>query len=306
MWELNRVGFSGHETFPFRAGWLKKGFEAARHSPKAFSNQDSAMTRLGVGKNMVRSIRHWCLATRLLEESAGESGRGVYPTNFGRQLFGKLDPYLEETGTLWLLHWQLATNSERATTWYAVFSGWFQSEFTKDELLNFLKSRLGDRGQGGIADSTLRRDVDCFVRTYVPARTTTTLFLEDTLDCPLSELDIVHELSDRKTYTFQRGNNPSLPDLILGFIILDYWIRNAAERETLSFEDLMYKPGAPGRVLRFEENALTERLEQMEAVTQGVFSFTNSGGIRQLLRGRRQISDPTLLLEEYYCPGRKG
>ena len=40
------------------------------------------MTTLGVGKNMVRSIRHWCLAAGVIEEVAGDSaGGGLRPTD---------------------------------------------------------------------------------------------------------------------------------------------------------------------------------------------------------------------------------
>ena len=59
--------FSGHETFPFRYAWLKKGFDGLLRRPDVFGSDD-AMVELGVGKNRVRSIRHWCLATRVLEE----------------------------------------------------------------------------------------------------------------------------------------------------------------------------------------------------------------------------------------------
>ena len=33
-----------------------------------------------------------------------------------------LDPYLEDPATLWLLHWQIASNLGRATTWFWTFS----------------------------------------------------------------------------------------------------------------------------------------------------------------------------------------
>jgi hypothetical protein len=59
--------FSGHETFPFRYAWLKKGVDAVIQNPSVFSD-DRAMIVLGVGKNMVHSIRHWCWAARLIEE----------------------------------------------------------------------------------------------------------------------------------------------------------------------------------------------------------------------------------------------
>ena len=300
MLELSHVSFSGHETFPFRTGWLKKGYEAAKNHPRFFLDQDTAMTLLGVGKNMVRSIRHWCLATKIVEETTRVGIKGLYPTELGTLILDDFDPYLEDLGTLWILHWRLVTHAEKATTWYAVFSGWFQTEFTKDELVHFIGDRLAENGHNGTAESSLKRDVDCFVRTYVPARATANLLLEDALDCPLTELNLVVELSDRKTFRFERSSHPTLPDLVLAYVLQDFWNTTAPDRESLSFEDVMYKPGSPGRVLRIEENAMLERLEHMELVTQGHFSFVTSSGLKQLLRGRRRLDRPEAFLEEYY------
>ncbi len=108
--------FSGHETFPFRYPWLKKGFDAVRQDASVFL-RDDAITTPGVGKNMVRSIRHWCLAAGVVPEE--RPGRGPWrPTNLGTRLLAEdgLDPYLEDPATLWLLHWQIASNRVRATT----------------------------------------------------------------------------------------------------------------------------------------------------------------------------------------------
>ena len=56
---LDNPSFSGHQTFPFRYTWLKKGVDAVTENPKIFSSENASVT-LGVGKNMVNSIRHWC------------------------------------------------------------------------------------------------------------------------------------------------------------------------------------------------------------------------------------------------------
>jgi len=45
--------------------------------------RDDAITTLGVGKNMVRSIRHWCLAAGILVES---QDAGLRPTELGTLL----------------------------------------------------------------------------------------------------------------------------------------------------------------------------------------------------------------------------
>ena len=65
-----RPTFGGHEKFVFRHGWLKKGVDGVKEDPLIFTH-DEALVMLGVGKNMVRSIRHWCLATGLVEEKDG-------------------------------------------------------------------------------------------------------------------------------------------------------------------------------------------------------------------------------------------
>ncbi len=141
--------FAGHETFTLRYGWLKKAVDATGERQDIFL-QDDALVTLGVGKNMVRSIRHWGLVTGILEESQDVSnnrGRYIRPSALGSLLFGPhgLDPYLEETGTLWLIHWQLAGLPDCPTTWFWVFNHLPDAEFTKEKLLSELAgaSRAG-------------------------------------------------------------------------------------------------------------------------------------------------------------------
>src|SRR5205085_5338801 len=102
----NRLSFSGHETFVFRHAWLKKAVDAVAEEPAVFS-QDNAIVTLGVGKNMVRSIRHWGLATGMLAEEPKSRGIRLQVTELGQMLLGQsgFDPYLEDPNTLWLLHW---------------------------------------------------------------------------------------------------------------------------------------------------------------------------------------------------------
>ena len=116
MTVAERVTFSGHETFPFRYTWLKKAVDAVDADEYAF-HADDAMVKLGVGKNMVASMRHWGMATGMLSEAPARRGSRIRPqraTDLGRRLFrdGGWDPFLEDPGTLWLLHWQLVSVPE--------------------------------------------------------------------------------------------------------------------------------------------------------------------------------------------------
>ena len=102
--------FSGHETFVFRYAWLKKGVDGLSKQSDIFL-RDEAMVELGVGKNMVRSIRHWCLAARIVAEGEAPTSSRAKPlvmTEIGRKLFldPAWDPFLEDDGSLWLIHYE--------------------------------------------------------------------------------------------------------------------------------------------------------------------------------------------------------
>src|SRR5215475_2154443 len=65
---------SGHESFPCRYTWLPKAVRGLDVDSKLFADEEKAMVDLGVGKNMVRSIRFWSLATGMAVTEAKGAG----------------------------------------------------------------------------------------------------------------------------------------------------------------------------------------------------------------------------------------
>ena len=163
--------FAGHQTFAFRYFWLKKGVDLVCIDSEAFQRDDTVV-RLGVGKNMVQSIRHWCLATRVLEEELKTRSRSLRPTDFGRRLLNDegWDPFLEDDATLWLIHWNLASIGTRAATWYWGFNRFHEYAFTRATMVELLIRDLQALGWSDVSHSTITRDVDCFVHTYLSPR----------------------------------------------------------------------------------------------------------------------------------------
>jgi hypothetical protein len=293
--------FSGHESFPFRYPWLKKGFDAVRDDPFVFL-RENAITTLGVGKNMVRSIRHWCLAAGVLAESQ-HGGGALRPTQLGTLLFADdgLDPYLEDPATLWLLHWQIASNRARATTWFWTFSYFHEPEFTREALTSALYKWTQALGGKQVAESTLKRDVEVFLRTYVPPRQSRRDLVEDSLDCPLVELGLITQPGGGQAYQFQRDAQRGLPDGMLLYAVLRFWETFSATAETLALQDLARQPGSPGRLFKIDESSLIERLETVEKPTGGGLSYSETAGLRQLYR--RQRIDPHDVLSDAYAVG---
>lgn len=293
------VSFSGHETFVLRYGWLKKAFDATMENQSVF-NADDAVVQLGVGKNMVRSIRHWSLACRILQEEPKSRGQRLVPTDIGEFLFGAKghDPYLEDTNSLWLIHWSLCTNEQRATTWNWAFNVLRGTEFTVETLTQSIESELATRMLKAPTPNTLNRDVEVFIRTYLPSRITRKTVIEDSLDCPLNELGLLaSEGSD--LMIFGRGCQRSLADAVFAFALLDFWKREASRRESLSFNEIAYAPNSPGCVFKLDEDSLMGRLERLEHVSEGRILFSDTAGLKQVYR--KASMQPMEPLEKHYA-----
>ena len=296
-----RVSFSGHETFPFRYPWLKKAVDAVDADPYAFEAED-AMVRLGVGKNMVSSIRHWGLVTGMLEEGPrlrGSRRRPRTPSALGRSLLldGGWDPFLEDPGTLWLLHWQLVSRPEQATTWWWVFNHYPGTIFTRADVQDALETLGAQSGWTRITSASLKRDIDVFIRTYTQQRRRNVL-LEDTLDCPLAELGVIHVSSRQRAFVLVRSDHESLPDEIFAYALAEYLRRRSPRARTVTLEELAFGDGAPGRAFCLDEPGLLGRLDRIEALTNGGVVFDETAGLKQIyVHG---APDPTVLLHRYY------
>ena len=278
--------FSGHETFPLRYGWLKKAFDRVAETEAEPDNRaacwgDDAIARFGVGKNMVASIRHWAKAARVIEEIGTNS---VQTTGFGHLLFAPkgLDPYMEHPATLWLIHWQLAARAEK-TTWFWAFSHFPAITFERDHLVKKLDRLAKDRDWPRVANTTIKNDVACFIRTYVARQPSGKVGHDDALESPLTELGLIKAIGKKDGFRFVRGPKTTLGDGVFIYALIDFWSRytNAA---TLSFEAIAHAPGGPGRVFLFDENDVADRLATLDDVTDGALRWSETAGLKLVER----------------------
>lgn len=296
-----RISFSGHETFPLRFHWLKKGVDAAAEDPTIF-NSDRAIAKFGVGKNMVRAIRHWGLACGTLEADP-DTGGGYRFTDFGEQLFDDegWDPYLEDVGTAWLLHWKLCSQPEPSPLWHYVFARYNGREISILSLKRPFAEWAESEGIDLPAHSTLKRDLDCLRGTYAN-RATTRSDLEDALGSPLASLNLVHETDG--VYHFRRGPQPSLPAEIFVHAVLQFWENTRAEANTISIQEVLQRDGSPGRIFKISENRAFDLLMEAETWEQSPFMYRDSAGNRQLHRQDNEVT-PQSVLRRYYTVSRK-
>lgn len=299
--QLERVQFAGHETFPLRQLWLRKVYTAMTEAgatekkaidPKLVFDPETGIRKFGVGKNMVAAMRHWALACDVLKEERG-SKNALALGPVGHVLMGKggLDPYLERSATAWLVHWLLAGRAERSTTWWWVFNRVSAQVFDADSVAQALLSAAHQRGWRA-SPVTIKRDVEVCLRCYLPRHDGREA--DDAAEPLLADLGLLSELHSGG-FLFRRGTQASLPDGVFGYALVDFWQSRSrlfgSAQATLSFETIAHEYGAPGRVFKLDERSVSERLTNLEGVTQGQMAWSDSAGIRQISQKLRQTPD---------------
>ena len=296
--------FARHETFHPRYGWFRKAYRFAATDPRIFS-RDDAPVRIGVGKNMVRAIRFWGLAAKLIEAKERTSNRRVSeltPTSLGEALFGKSgwDRYMEDPGTLWLLHWLLLAPPSLLPVWWIAFNDFPAVEFDDDDLVAAVTAQLEAIAEWNVPHpSSVKKDVGAMLRTYAPAEHGGRNSIDDILDCPLRELNLIGRSVGANRYRFALGAKPALPSEILGYAALDYCVRTSTGGNTVTLGRLAHEPGAPGKIFKLTEGELHSAIEPLARETDAIALTTSTGGVQLSWSGKpNEIA--TGILDRYY------
>jgi hypothetical protein len=274
--------FSGHETFPLRQLWLRKAYDAVTETDEpalrsVFADEE-AIVRFGVGKNMAMSIRFWATACGVIVEDGG-----YRPSRLGDLLFNPtdgLDEFCELPATTWLMHWQAASTHEKTTTWWFLFNHVVQQVFDREYLVNSLWNLVTEH-KLRISMTTLKRDVECCIRSYVPRLGGDSP--EEMSEPLLGDLGLISQ-NAKGSFEFRRGAKRSLPDGVFAFALLDYWERMPHAGSVMAFDRVAYDYGSPGRVFKLDESAVADRMMALEELTHGQIQWTEQSGIRQITR----------------------
>ena len=295
--DRKHVAFGRHGTFALRYGWLTKGFSALQRKSTIFTDDD-ATVELGVGKNMVASIRFWLRACKIID-------RNNEATSVGKMLFDKggYDSFLEDEATVWLLHWLLVNNVTEATAIYWFFNKFHKPVFTTEELTTSLSDFVRDSRFEGKkpSESTIKNDVSLLTRMYSLSKPVGRAPLEDSLDSPMASLGLLIRATDNKNFLAKAESRDSLPPLILGYAILS--LMKYREIKSIPLDDLMYARDdftAVGAVFRLSENALIKKIEDLVKLSPGMFEIRDTAGIYQLYL--LQETAPEEMLHKHYSP----
>ncbi len=257
--------FSGHESFVCRYGWLPKLYDAVRREPELFASDERAIIALGLGRNMVKSIRFWGDAFGIIRTD----GRRIVTTGFADRLLDPdtgTDPHLEMQGSLWRLHWHLTVHGGLGA-WAVTFLDTHDPEITREHLLAAITARAA-HVRGPISSGTALAHLDILLRTYDCSENDGVS--EESLGSPFQELRLLRTATSGGVPTVRchRGRQTGLDVPALAHALHDFWRGTAPSSRTLSLRSLMVAHASPGAVLMLDEAALHDRLEALCAASR--------------------------------------
>ena len=286
--------FRAHETFFIRKGWLSKGMKHVLRKPNVFvDKEENPMDALGIGSNMVKSLRYWLQAVGLTQEPrTGRRDQTLTP--FGNTIYAH-DRFVEEMGTLHLLHYKLATNKEDATAWYFFFNKFIATEFTREDFINSLQSYILMSGESiSVASRSLSEDFACIINTYVPRYKTNPgkVSPENNIDCPLGEIGLIDILA-KKTFKKSIPSANTFDPWIVLAIISD----RANGRNQIGLNELLTAEGNIGRIFNLDSITMIEVLRRVEKL--GALKIIRTAGLDVV----HLLKDYTFLdcVENYYA-----
>ena len=276
--------FRAHDTFFIRKGWLSKGMKYVHSKPDVFVAKDeNPMDVLGIGANMVKALRYWLQAVGLTEEP--NSGKRVQTfTPLGQSVFTN-DRYIEELGTLYLLHYRLSSNKSDATAWYYFFNEFTMSEFSRDDFVDFLQRRIRmEDSDATVAIRSLNDDFSCIINTYLPRYKTSPnrVAPESNIDCPFGELGLIDILSkEKKTY---RKAIP-VASTISPWVALAIIVDQAGESKEISLNELLTAPCNIGKTFNLDAISMLDVLYQIERIGKIKINRTAGLDVIHILEG---------------------
>lgn len=284
-----RLIFSGHETFQCRHLWLKKGYDFVK-SGKTFSEED-AVVELGVGKNMVTSIRYWMRAFNLLEGNDQIS-------EFADYLFGEegRDPYLEDDASLWLLHYNLVRKGH-AATYKLIFNELRKEriEFSKDNFMKFIELKSKKDLPFQFNKNTIEGDFEVFVKLYL-GTDAGGKDKEEIVSGIFPELRLVRPIYRSKQptlYHIETNEKEELPNKILLFALLS----DPNIGMSVSLDSLERDYNSVGSIFAINRSGLVSKIESLYR-DYPFLVYKDDAGIRELQFKRKE--DAYKILNDYY------
>lgn len=253
--------FKKSKSFYIRDGWFEKALNTIVDSEDSyFFAKNKGIERLGIGSNMVKGLRYWLQASKLVS------------TNIKTEIlpFGKLvheyDRYFENEFTWFLVHYFLCCNYEDCPIFYGVFNSNLNT-FKKSELIKYLHGYFLD-DEYETKQEYIEDDVGVFLKTYINDEKIDNP--EENYVCPLSDLKLIRKAGDK----IERCR-PSYASL--SYLIVYYTLIRLYPSNQFNIEDSFNVKMSPMAIFNLDKNMYLQYLDEIRK--NGLITINKTAGL---------------------------
>lgn len=261
----------GHQSFYIRRGWIYKGLSKVRENESVFSDKTKVLTdEFGIGSNMIVALKYWLEALNLIERKKN-GNKTVFKLTEIAKLILRHDPYLEEIETWELLHYNLATNEESATTWYWFFNEYKGNKFNKENLTNNLNAYILEIYDKEVSERSIKDDITCLLNTYISKTIKTP---EDNIESPFAELGLITFLNKKNGEVNYTKNHKYDLNIFLAYYIL---LQLAKDKEHLDIKEIIESKNSLGKIFNLDSYEVMEIMDLLQ--NEGLIRIIRTGGL---------------------------
>lgn len=266
-----KITLKGNGSFYIREGWLTKGMVEIEKNPELFSRKYfEGADALGVGSVMAKSIKYWLMAAGLIVKKVEDSpvkyeiNKGNYISRIGKIILDN-DKYIENKDTLWVIHYNIASNYEDATVWNLFFNNVGEERFNRRELESIMQTELEKRiYDQKYSENSLSNDCSVLLQMYFDDNKERNP--EEKMHCPLAELHLLSK--SRNMYCRNEIKEKEISSMAVLYGICGYLEKAGLieknNRTSVSIENLLEDENSPGRIFGISRVTLNDSLDMLE------------------------------------------
>lgn len=261
----------GHQSFHIRRGWIYKGLSKVRENREIFYDKTKVLTdEFGIGSNMITALKYWLEALKLVNRKKIGT-KTVYELTEIAKLILRYDPYLEEIETWQLLHYNLATNEELATTWYWFFNEYKGNRFNKENLVNNLSIYIEEKYNKEVADRSIKDDITCLLNTYLSKNIKTP---EDNIESPFAELGLISFVNKKNGEVNYAKSHKYNINMYLSYYIL---LKLSEGKEHVDIKKLIESKNSIGSLFNLDSYEVLEIMDKLQ--NEGLIRIIRTSGL---------------------------
>lgn len=267
---MEKIRLRRHESFPLREGWIEKGIQSISENGNATFSKDQGVKNLGIGSNMVKSLKYWMIASNIIDE-----GLKTNLTEFGNALL-KYDPYMEKNISWWFVHYFLVSSFNQSPILYYIYNIYSGNHIDKDNLKQEICEYF-TRKEYDYNPKLVNEDVNMYLRLYF--NDNKSLNPEDNLSSPLSKLNLLDKNINNDGYIKKSANLDSLHYLLV------YYVLQNTYNDSFEISDIYTRECSPYKIFNLDKGIFNQYIVQLK--NANLITVNKTAGLNMVYLNKR-------------------